>query len=397
MVKKTLTAASCLATGCGYLYFKDSIDENLKAVYEKTNKFRKDHPTVVIASCLGGTALAGWAVFPYISKAWNYLNMGMEFHNMARQFEKKAAVRDSESMSRHSQQWRQYALKTALQINIECRKKLEGHYNITEILVRLKEKLPKEEKIDAWNKLKIATFSILFINHFQTVFVWLKTRLIFSICFRRDYQKLKQDQTLTGPQLRSTENNDQQRFLSSLSYPEGDTQLLVVVENCVKEVLGERPLAEQFSLEGYIELLTKVFTLVKQKIFLSPHKMPKEFFIASLVKRDQPSLADLAEMEGELHLVLDSPDTIYVLNKALAETLEKIIAEGREVFSASKKKKSDSIFLVNLITETRTLTKTIMPMLDIDSFDPGHIMDPLSTTLEINGFNDFFNVVSNIN
>jgi len=398
MVRKTLVA-SCLATGCGYLYFKNTIDEEFKSVYEKFWTFKKDHPRFVVAGSLVSTVFVLKAVAPYLNEAWSYVNGGMELINMAKQIERTAAEKDSECMSRHYQQWRQYALKTALQMNIECRKKIEEHYNIVEIRAQLKEKkekLPKDKKVEAWNKLKIATFTILFVNHFQTVFVWLKTRLIFSICFRRDYQNFKQDQTLTGPQMRSTDNNDQQRFLNCLKFPEGDDKLLAVVENCVSEVLGKRPLGDKFTEQSYIDILTNIFTLVKRNIFEAPKTRPQEFLIAPLVERDQPTMADLAEMEGELHMILDNPDSINVLNKVLATTLDKITAEARKVFCSSKKEKNDQIFLANLIITTRTLTKTIVPIIDVDSLDPENIMDPLSRALESNGFDDFYNVVSNI-
>jgi len=398
MVRKTLVA-SCLATGCGYLYFKNTIDEKLKAAYEKSWKYKKDHPRFVVAGSLVGTVFILKAVAPYLGEAWSYANGGMELINMAKQIERTAAEKDSEYMSRYYQQWRQYALKTALQMNIEYRKKIEEHFNIIEIKAQLKEKiekLPKAKKVEAWNKLKIVTFSILFVNHFQTVFVWLKTRLIFSICFRRDYQKLKQEQAFTGPQLRSAENNDQQRFLCCLKFPEGDNQLLVVVETCVNEVLGKLPLNDKFTEQSYIDLLTNIFTLVKRNIFESPNSRPQEFLIAPLVEGDQPTVTELAEMEGELHMILDNPDSTTVLYKVLATTLDKITAEARKVFSSSKKKKNDQIFLANLITTTRTLTKTIVPIINVDSLDPESIIDPLTRALESNAFDDFYNVVSNI-
>jgi len=392
MVKPALVTVA-VTVGGGYLYFKNKINEKVKKTFNLSKEFVKKNPRVTVASSFIGACVLYKVVAPYMDKAWNMVNFGMELTSIAQQLERSAAERDSDNMSRHSLQWTEYALKTALQINKQCRKTLEEHYNISEIRKRLKQKMSKEEKLEAWNRVKVASFSILFINHFQTVLVWLKSRLIFTICFRRDYQRAKQDQTLTGPNVRSTGSSDQQTFVASLTYLPGDKLLQEVVESSVLEIIGERTLAEQLTVESYIELLENIYTSINKQIFESTRK-PKEFLFPQLVERNEPAMSELAEMEGELHMILDNSDTQAVLQQALELTQEKIITQAREVFASSSKKKVDKIFLVNLIAETRTLTKTMLPLLS-DEGDSDRV-DPLSFALESDSFDEFFNVISNI-
>jgi hypothetical protein len=383
------------AVGGGYLYFKSSIDKNWKKALMTSKKFVKQNRKLSMAGSVVVLAVLYKVLARYREKAWSYMNFGMELTSLARQLERTAAESDSDNMSRHCLQWTEYALKTALQMNKQCRTKLEEHYNISGIRAQLKTKMSKDEKLEAWNRVKVATFSILFISHFQTVFVWLKSRLIFSICFRRDYQRTKQDQMLTGPSARSTGNNDQQSFVASLTYLPGDKLLQEVVESVVRDIIGERGLAEQLSLENYIKLLEEFYTSINKQIFES-HKEPKEFFISTLLERDDPVISELAEMEGELHMILDNPDCKTVLQQAFKLSLEKIIAQARELFAASKKKKENKIFLVHLIAETRTLTKTMLPILPDEEESDTDLVDPLSLALESENFDDFFNIISNI-
>jgi len=393
MVKPALVTVA-VTVGGGYLYFKNKIDEKVAKTFMLSKYFVKKNPKVTVASSLVGACFLYKVAAPYMDKAWNMVNFGMELTSIAQQLERSAAERDSDNMSRHSLQWTEYALKTALQMNKQCRKTLEEHYNISEIRKRLKQKMSKEEKLKSWNRVKEASFSILFINHFQTVFVWLKSRLIFTICFRRDYQRAKQDQTLTGPNVRPTGSSDQQTFVASLTYLPGDELLREVVESSVLEIIGKRTLAEQLTVESYIELLENIYTSINKQIFESPARNPKEFLVPQLVERNEPAMSELAEMEGELHMILDNPDTRAILQQALKLTQEKIITQAREVFESSSKKKLDKIFLVNLIAETRTLTKTMLPMLS-DEGDADR-EDPLSFALESESFDEFFNVISNI-
>jgi len=393
MVKPELVTVA-VTVGGGYLYFKNKIDKKVKTTLKLSKEFVKRNPKVTAASSIIGAFGLYKAVAPYMDKAWSMVNFGMELTSIAQQLERTAAERDSDNMAKHSLQWTEYALKTACQMNKQGRKTLEEHYNISEIRARLKQKMSKEEKLDAWNRVKVATFSILFINHFQTVFVWLKSRLIFAICFRRDYQRAKQDQTLTGPNVRSTESSDQQTFVASLTYLPGDKLLQEVVESSVLEIIGERTLAELLTVESYVELLENIYTSINKQIFESSARKPKEFLFPQLVERNEPAMSELAEMEGELHMILDNSDTQTVLELALKLTREKIINQAREAFVSSKKMKGDKIFLVNLIAETRTLTKTMLPILsdEVDS----DLVDPLSFALESASFDDFFNVISNI-
>jgi len=394
MVKPALVGFG-VAVGSGYYYYKSTINEKLKSAFTSSKEFVKKNPKVSLASSFIGAVAVYKAIHPYMDKAWNFANFGMELTTLARQIERSAAERDSDNMSKHSQQWTEYALKTAIQMNKQSRQKLEEHYNISEIRAQLKEKNTKEEKLKIWNRLKIATFTILLTSHFQTVFVWLKSRLIFSICFRWDYQKTKQDQMVTGPSVHSTGNDDKKSFVASLTYLQGDDLLREVVEQSVLEILGKRALTEQLTCENYIQLLENIYTLINKQIFESSRN-PKEFFIAPLVEREEPAMGELAEMEGELHMILDNPDSHAALHEALTLTLNKITSEAQEVFAAFKKKKGDKIFLANLISETRTLTKTLLPILsDLDVVDPEN-PDQVSSALQSDIFDDFFNVISNI-